>query len=144
MTGLGFDYKTPEWINKSLTLSLKKRSKLTKKYHMDPTASNKEALDIQSKEFTSLINESKDRYIAKKSAKLDNPKTVPKIYLSIKNKFLSNRATLSPLSNAAPFCKNYIKLYFDAKHLQNGLNRDEGGEVSGALFSKKVPFLHKK
>ena len=27
------------------------------------------------------------------------------------------------LSNAAPFCKNYAKLYFDAKHLEKGLNR---------------------
>ena len=25
-------------------------------------------------------------------------------------------------SNAAPFCKNYAKVYFDAKHLQKGLN----------------------
>ena len=28
-----FGYKTPEWINKSSRLSLKKRTKLTKKYH---------------------------------------------------------------------------------------------------------------
>ena len=42
------------------------------------------------------------------------------------------------LSNAAPFCKNYIKLCFDAKHLEKGLNR---GEIFGALFSEKVPFL---
>ena len=71
-------YKIPEWIDKSIRLSLKKRSKLTKKYHIKPTASNKEALDIQSKECTSLTNESKDRYIAKMSAKFDNPKTVKK------------------------------------------------------------------
>ena len=75
-----FDYKTPEWINKLIRLSLKKRSKLTKKYHMNPTVSNKESLDIQSEECTSLINESKDRYIAKMSAKLDNHKSFPKRY----------------------------------------------------------------
>ena len=57
---------------------------------MNPTVSNKEALDIQSQECTSLINESKDRHTAKMSAKLDNPKTVPKTYWSIINKFLSN------------------------------------------------------
>ena len=57
---------------------------------MNPTVGNKEALDIQSQECTSLINESKDRYIAKMSAKLDNPKSVPKTYWSIINKFLSN------------------------------------------------------
>ena len=41
-----FDHKTPEWINKSIRLSLKKRTKLTKKYHTNPTVSTKEALDI--------------------------------------------------------------------------------------------------
>ena len=58
---------------------------------MNPTASKKEALDIQSKECISLINESKDRYIAKMGARLDNPKTIPKTYWSIINKFLSNK-----------------------------------------------------
>ena len=82
------DYKTPEWINRLITLSLKKRSKLPKKYHMNPTASNNEALDIQSNECTSLINESKDRYIAKMSAKVDKHKTVLKTYWL--HKFLSN------------------------------------------------------
>ena len=33
-----FDYKTPEWINKSIKLALKKRSKLTKRYHSNATA----------------------------------------------------------------------------------------------------------
>ena len=44
-------------------------------------------------------------------------------------------------SNTAPFCKNYAKLYFDAKHLEKGLNR--GGEIFGTLFSKKVLFFQK-
>ena len=26
-------------------------------------------------------------------------------------------------SDAAPFCENYAKLYFDTKHLEKGLNR---------------------
>ena len=26
-------------------------------------------------------------------------------------------------SDAAPFCENYAKLYFDVKHLEKGLNR---------------------
>ena len=43
------------------------------------------------------------------------------------------------LSNAAPS----RKLYYDAKHLEKGLNRGVG-EIFGALFSKKVPFFHKK
>ena len=89
-----FDYKTPEWINSSIKLSLKNRSKLTKiRYHSNPTANNKDALDFQAEEYTSLIIESKERLIAKMSAKLDNPKTVLKTYWSIINKFLSNKKT---------------------------------------------------
>ena len=30
------------------------------------------------------------------------------------------------LLNVAPFCENYTKLYFDAKHLKKGLNKGEG------------------
>ena len=74
-----FNYKTLEWINKSIKLALKKRSKLTKRYHSNTTA-NKEALDFQVKECTSLIIKSKEKYTAKMSAKLDNPKSVPKTY----------------------------------------------------------------
>ena len=44
------------------------------------------------------------------------------------------------LSNAAPFYNNYAKLYFDAKHLEKGLNKG-GGEILGALFFKKCPFF---
>ena len=32
-----FDYKKPVWMNKEITLLLKKRSKLIKKYYNDPT-----------------------------------------------------------------------------------------------------------
>ena len=93
-----FDYKTPEWINKSIKLSLKKRSKLTKKYYSNSTANNNETLDFQAKECTSLIIESKDKYIAKMSAKIDNVKTVPKTYWQILKKFLSDeKAPILPL-----------------------------------------------
>ena len=68
-----------------MKLLLQKRSKLTKRYHSNPTANNKEALDLQVKECTSLIIESKERYIAEMSAKLDNRKTVLKTYWSIIN-----------------------------------------------------------
>ena len=57
---------------------------------MNPAVSNKESLDIQSRECTSLINESKNRYIAKMNPKLDNRKNVPKTYWTIIKKFLSN------------------------------------------------------
>ena len=36
------------------------------------------------------------------------------------------------LLNAVPFCKSYAKLYFDAKHLENGLN--SGVENFGPPF----------
>ena len=39
-----------------------------------------------------------------------------------------------------PLCKNYTNPYFDAKHLEKGLNRGRG-KIFGALFSKKLPFL---
>ena len=57
---------------------------------MNPTVSNKESLDIQSRECTLLINESKNRYIAKMNPKLDNRKNVPKTYWTIIKNFLSN------------------------------------------------------
>ena len=39
----------------------------------------------------------------------------------------------------APFCENYAKFYFDAKHLEKGLNR--GWWNFFVLFFQKVPFL---
>ena len=46
--------------------------------------------------------------------------------------------------SSCPFCENYTKLYFDAKHLEKGLNMDERGgrkgKMFGALFSRKCPF----
>ena len=46
------------------------------------------------------------------------------------------------LSNPASFCKNYAKLYFDAKLLEKGLNRGVG-EIFVALFLKKCSFFKK-
>ena len=52
------------------------------------------------------------------------------------------------LLNAAHFCENYAKLYFDANHSEKGLNSKGGGGIFGAffqisgLFSEKMyPFL---
>ena len=44
------------------------------------------------------------------------------------------------LSNAAPFCKNYAKLYFDPKRFEMGLN-GVVVEFLGPFFHKNVPFL---
>ena len=46
------------------------------------------------------------------------------------------------LLNATPFCKNYTKLCFDAKHLEKGLNREVKFLVP--FFQKKYPFFKKK
>ena len=43
------------------------------------------------------------------------------------------------LYRVAPFCENYAKLYFNAKHLKRGLNR-EGGNFWCPFFKKKCLF----
>ena len=43
-------------------------------------------------------------------------------------------------SDTAPFCENYAKLYFDAKYLKKGLNRD-WVDFWYHFFFKKIPFL---
>ena len=45
------------------------------------------------------------------------------------------------LSNAAPSWENFTNLYFDAKHLEKGLNIR--GETFGALFEKSEIFSNK-
>ena len=47
------------------------------------------------------------------------------------------------LSNAAPFCQNYVKLYFDAKHSEKGLNRGEV-EFLEPFFQKSVLLSKEK
>ena len=42
-------------------------------------------------------------------------------------------------SNAVPFCENYAKLYFDAKHLEKGLNRG-WWNIRGSFFKKSALF----
>ena len=78
-------------MNKSITLSLRKRSRLTKRYYANPTDYNKEMLLHQVSECTKLIVEAKDKHLAKLSSKLDNPDTAPKTYWSIINRFLNNK-----------------------------------------------------
>ena len=56
-----------------------------------------------------------------------------------------SRPILRSTIERCPFCQNYAKLYFDAKNLEKGLHSGwEGGEIFRTLFSKKVPFFHKK
>ena len=50
-----FDYKKPVWMNKGITLHLKKRSKLIKKYSNDTTDHNKNLIVSTANECTRLI-----------------------------------------------------------------------------------------
>ena len=85
-------------MNKSITLSLKNRSKLTKRYYADPTDYNKEMSLHQVSECTKLIVEAKDKNLAKLSSRLGNPDTTPKTYWSMINRFLNNKMTpITPL-----------------------------------------------
>ena len=51
----------------------------------------------------------------------------------------TGRAYSRPISHStAPFCENYTKFYFDAKHLEKGLNRRV--KLLLPFFRKKCPF----
>ena len=78
-------------MNKSITLSLKRRSKLTKRYYANPTDYNKEMLLHQVSECTKLIVEAKDKHLAKLISNIDNPDTAPKTYWSIISKVFNNK-----------------------------------------------------
>ena len=47
------------------------------------------------------------------------------------------------LSKAAPICKNFTKLYFDAIHLEKGFNRRVGVGVGGGGLKFWCPFFKK-
>ena len=78
-------------MNKSIALSLKKISKLTKRYYANPTDYNKEMLLHQVSECKKIIVKAKDKHLTKLSSKLDNPDTAPKTYWSMINRFLNNK-----------------------------------------------------
>ena len=78
-------------MNTPITLSLKIRSKSTKRYYVTPTDYNKEMLLHQVRECKKLIVEAKDKHLAKLSPKVGNPDTVPKTYWSIINRLLNNK-----------------------------------------------------
>ena len=106
---------------------------------MNPLISNVETLDIQSQECTSLINESKNRYIAKMSAKLDNPESLLKTYWSTINKFLSNKK----IPFILPILVNG-ELVSDFKQKANIFNDHFASLCTPIKNSSKLPsFSHK-
>ena len=44
------------------------------------------------------------------------------------------------LSNDAPFCENYPKLYFDTKYLERGLNGGGGVKFLEPFFQRSAIF----
>ena len=86
-----FDYKKPVRMNKEITLLLKKRSKLTKKYYSDLTDHNKNLMVDTSNEYIRLFISAKEKNLIRLSAKLEDPSTAPKTYWSILNRFSSNK-----------------------------------------------------
>ena len=56
-----FDYKKLVWMNKEMTLLLKKRSKLTKKYYNDPTDHNRNLVVNMVNECTRLNIAAKEK-----------------------------------------------------------------------------------
>ena len=88
------DFKKPVWMNKEITLLLKKRSKLTKKYYNDPTYHNKSLMVNAAFECTRLITAANEKNFIRLSTKLEDLSAAPKTYWSILNRFLSNKKIL--------------------------------------------------
>ena len=65
-------------MNKEITLLLKKRSKLIKKYYNDPTNHNKNLMVSTANECTRLIIAVKEKYLTRLGAKLEDPSAAPK------------------------------------------------------------------
>ena len=78
--------------------------------------------------------ESKERFIVKISAKLDNPKIVLKTYWSIINKFLSNKKT--PI---IPFALVNGELVADFKQKANLFNNYFASQCSPIKNGSKLP-----
>ena len=86
-----------------------------------------------------MFHESKDRYIAKTSAKLYNPETVPKTYWSITNKFLSNKK----IPIIPPILVNG-ELVSDFKQKANIFNNHFASQCTPIKNGSKLPnFIYK-
>ena len=86
-----FDYKKPVWMNREITLLLKKRSKLVKKYYTDPADHNRNLLVNTANECIKLVIAAKEKNLILQSVKLEYPSAAPKACWSILNRFFSNK-----------------------------------------------------
>ena len=74
-----------------ILVALKKRSKLLKKYHANLSMINEEELNSNSKYYSGIITDAKDKFLNRQTVKLDNLNTSAKLYWSIINNFLNNK-----------------------------------------------------
>ena len=77
-----------------ISATLKKRSKLSKKYYANPSISNKEELNSCTKYCSEIITDAKDKFLNRLSVKLDDPNTSAKPYWPIINNFLNSKKFL--------------------------------------------------
>ena len=82
-----FDYKKPIWMNNEITLLLKKRLKLSKKYYNAPTDLNKSLMINTVNECTRLNKKISSDWVLNLRILAQPPKTC----WSILNRFLSNK-----------------------------------------------------
>ena len=78
-------------MNSIIVSSLKKKAKYTKRFYKNPSNFNKDLLNNQSNECTTLIIQAKEKHVAKMSAKLDNLNAAPKTYWFIRSRFLNKK-----------------------------------------------------
>ena len=76
------DYKRPPWMNATIISSLKKRSRLARKYYNNGQQdADRELLLKKSNECTEMVTKAKNDYLIKQSEKLDDPLIAPKAVL---------------------------------------------------------------
>ena len=76
--------------------------------------------------FLTISTEKQSDFLTSNSFQFSKTKVYIYIYIYIHNNTGPNLDLLCvQQSHAAPFCENYAKLYFNAKHLEKGSNRGQ-------------------
>ena len=81
-------------MNPSILTALKNRSKLSKKYYVNPSMINKEELNSYSKYCYQIIIGTKDKFLNRVSVKLDDTNTSVYLQRYIVNHFFNNKKFL--------------------------------------------------
>ena len=134
-----FDYKKLVWMKKKITLFLRKRWKLTKKYCNDPSDHNKNLLVNTANESTRLIIAAKEKNLIRLIAKLEDPNTALKTYWSISNRFFSNKK----IPNIPPILVNGKVVSNFAKKAKL-FNSYFASQCTPVITKSQLPFLEFK